>query len=95
MTYIPKPKDTGHILLDAQICQLSELLAKNAHDVCASERIRQGWTYGEARDDRKKEHPCLVPYEDLPEAEKEYDRNTAMETLKLIVSLGYTIEKKI
>ncbi|MCR5162371.1 MAG: hypothetical protein K6C06_11425, partial [Lachnospiraceae bacterium] len=38
--------------------------------------------------------PCLVPYDELPEREKDYDRMTAMETLKLIIKLGYEIKKK-
>ena len=56
--------------------------------------MKQGWVYGAARNDATKEHPCLIPYEDLPDSEKEYDRNTAMETLKVIISLGYEIRKK-
>lgn len=94
MKYIPKPMDTEHVILDEDIQALCELLAKNAHDVWARERIRQGWVYGETRDDVRKEHPCLVPYGELPESEKAYDRNAAMETLKVIISLGYDIRKK-
>ena len=55
---------------------------------------KEGWTYGEERDDAKKHHPCLVPYEDLTETEKEYDRNTSQETLKLIMKLGFKIVKE-
>ena len=91
MVYIPKPIDTSHIELDAQILQLAELLAKNAHEVWAAERIAQGWKYGPMRRDDTKEHPCLIPYEDLPESEKVYDRNTAMETLKAVRALGYRV----
>ena len=56
-------------------------------------RLEEGWVYGEKRNDDLKTNPCLVPYEELPEEEKAYDRNTAMETLKLIVKLGYRLEK--
>jgi hypothetical protein len=91
--YRPKPADTLKIELPAEISSLAELLAKNAHDVWAQGRIAEGWSYGEKRDDGKKKHPCLVEYEDLPESEKQYDRNTAMETLKLIISLGYKITR--
>lgn len=55
--------------------------------------MSEGWTYGPVRDDEKKETPCLVPYAELSEGEKAYDRNTALETLKLIVALGYDIKK--
>lgn len=94
MPYTPKPIDTNQIELDDTLTGLTELLAKNAHDNWALERIRQGWTYGRTRDDGKKEHPCLIPYEDLPEEEKVYDRSTAMETLKAICAMGYHICKE-
>ena len=91
--YIPKPIETNDIELSAEIKELSELLAKNTHEVWAVGRMNDGWTYGETRDDAKKHHPCLVPYEELSDSEKEYDRNTSLETLKLILKLGYKITK--
>lgn len=91
--YIPKPLETNGIELSEEIQELSELLAKNTHEVWAVGRTNDGWTYGEKRDDAKKHHPCLVPYEELPDSEKEYDRNTSLETLKLIIKLGYKITK--
>jgi len=91
--YIPQPIDTSKVKLSADLLELTELLALNTHDIWAAQRLAQGWKYGAERNDAKKLHPCLVAYEDLPESEKEYDRNTAMETLKVIVKLGYAIEK--
>lgn len=73
--------------------QLTEQMACNVHDIWAIGRINDGWTYGPMRDDALKQSPCLVDYSDLPENEKEYDRNTAVETLKLILKLGWRIEK--
>ncbi|MEW6572772.1 MAG: RyR domain-containing protein [Bacillota bacterium] len=93
MKYIPNPIDTSNVELSENILELTELLAKNAHDTWAKQRIAEGWRYGPKRDDGKKEHPCLVPYEQLPESEKQYDRNAALETLKAIIALGYKIEK--
>ena len=92
-TYIPRPADTKDVLLSDELMGLTEEMARNVHDVWSAGRIADGWTWGPVRDDAKKEHPCLVPYEELQESEKEYDRNTAIETLKLILSLGYRIEK--
>ena len=92
-SYTPTPIDTSDVTLDSGILELGELIAKNTHDVWAVGRINEGWSYGEARNDEKKLHPCLIPYEELPESEKEYDRSTATEALKLIVKLGYKIEK--
>lgn len=93
MNYNPKPIDTSDITLPEELLALTERIAENVHDVWAVGRIEQGWTYGSVRDDAKKETPCLVPYSELPESEKEYDRNTAMETVKLIIKMGYAIEK--
>lgn len=93
-TYIPKPIDTSDIELSSELLELTEKLAQNTHDVWAASRINQGWKYGKQRNDKKKETPCLLPYDELPEKEKEYDRNTSIETLKLIVKLGYRIAKQ-
>lgn len=92
--YKPQPMDTSDVRLPESLNELTEKMARNVHEVWAASRIAQGWTYGEKRDDVKKTHPCLVPYEELPEVEKDYDRNTAIETLKLIVKSGYDIKKK-
>ena len=92
MNYIPKPIDTTDVELSSEINELCEKLAENTHEVWAAGRIAQGWTYGPVRDDEKKETPCLVPYNELPESEKDYDRNTAMETLKVILKLGFEIK---
>ena len=89
--YIPQPIDTSKIKLPEELNTLVEAMAKNVHEVWAQSRISQGWTYGKERNDNLKTHPCLVPYEELPEVEKDYDRNTAMETLKLIMSMGFMI----
>ena len=90
-TYKPQPLDISDVVLSEELKNLTELLAKNVHDIWAENRIEQGWTYGEKRDDEKKQHPCLVPYEDLPEEEKLYDRETAMKTIKMIKKLGFQI----
>jgi hypothetical protein len=93
-TYAPNPIDTSHIKVPPDLLDLADTLARNVHDTWAQERIRQGWQYGPERNDAKKLHPCLVPYDDLPDSEKIYDYNTAMETIKVILGLGYGIEKK-
>lgn len=91
--YIPQPIDTSDVKLPEDLEQLVEHMSKNVHEVWAETRIRQGWIYGEQRNDELKTHPCLIPYEELPEEEKEYDRNTSIGTLKLILKLGFTINK--
>ncbi len=92
-TYIPQPLDTSDVNLPQELEVLVEHMAKNVHEVWAQTRIAQGWQYGAERNDTLKRHPCLVPYEELPDSEKEYDRNTSVETLKLILKLGFEISK--
>jgi len=92
--YTPNPIDTSDIQLPEELNSLLEAMAKNVHEIWAQERINQGWTYGEKRNDVLKQHPCLIAYEDLPEEEKVYDRNTSIETLKLILKLGFKISRE-
>ena len=94
MNYKPNPINTDDVILSEELLELTEKLAENTHEVWADGRIREGWKFGTERNDKNKETPCLVPYSELSESEKSYDRNTALETLKLIIKLGYSIEKK-
>ena len=91
--YEPKPIDTGDIVLTDEIAGLTEKLAENAHDQWALRRLSEGWKWGPNRDDEARTNPTLVPYGDLPESEKEYDRTTAMETVKAILALGFQIKR--
>lgn len=91
--YVPNPIDTKDVVLPDEILELAEVLAKNTHEIWAIGRKKEGWKYGSKRNDNLKTTPCLVKYEDLPENEKEYDRNTAIETLKVIQKLGFKICK--
>lgn len=94
MTYTPDPIDTSKITLSNELHELVEFLAKNTHENWSKERIHQGWHHGPERNDTKKESPCLIPYEELPESEKEHDRIAATELLKTILLLGFSIKKK-
>jgi hypothetical protein len=93
MKYQPQPIDAKQIVLPDELLQLRERLAENAHDLWAAQRMADGWEWGPHRDDEQKQNPCLVPYDQLPDAEKEYDRLMAMETLKTILALGFQIAK--
>lgn len=91
--YTPMPLDISDVELSEDLLILTERLAKNIHEVWAKSRMDQGWTYGLTRDDARKKHPCLIPYEELPEEEKEYDRNTALGTLKFVIKQGFEVKK--
>ena len=89
--YDPQPISVEDIDLDADLMDLTEAIAENAHDIWARARMDEGWTYGPVRDDSLKQHPDLVPYSRLPESEKEYDRLMAMNTLRLVRRLGSSL----
>lgn len=89
--YVPNPIDTSDVELPKELEVLAERISKNVHDVWAKSRMSQGWTWGEKRNDDIKQHPCLVEYEELSDEEKEYDYNTGLETIKLILKLGFKI----
>lgn len=91
--YKPQPIGTNDVKLPIELEQLAEEIAKNVHEVWAQGRIKDGWTYGDERNDVLRTHPCLVPYEQLSEEEKDYDRLTSQETLRLILKLGFRVSK--
>lgn len=93
MDYCPGPIDTTQLTLPDDLLVLTEKLAENVHELWAQKRLAEGWRYGTQRNDLKKLHPCLVPYNELPESEKAYDQETAIQTLKVVLALGYQIQK--
>lgn len=94
MEYDPKPLDLSDVVLPEELNELQEAIAKNVHDVWALGRIKDGWRYGVERNDDLKHHPCIIPYEKLSESEKEYDRQTALATLRFIIKSGFKISKE-
>ena len=92
-SYTPQPIDTADVEVGKDISELAEKLAENTHEVWAAGKLAEGWRYGEKLDRENKTHPLLVPYKDLAETDKDYDRRTSLETLKLLIKLGYTIKK--
>ena len=91
--YIPHPIDLSDVTLSDDLKNLTEAIAENVHEVWAENRQQEGWTYGDVRDDLKKQTPGMVPYCELTESEKVYDRDTAMKSIKLLYKLGYVIVK--
>ena len=93
-TYTPKPIDLSDVELTEDLNELREAIAENAHEIWAENRQADGWTYGPQRNDQLKQTPDMVPYSQLPEGEKEYDREMAMKTIKLLKKLGYDLIKR-
>lgn len=92
--YVPKPIDLSDVELSEELNDLREAIAENAHEVWAENRMAEGWKYGPQRDDALKQTPDMVPYSQLPESEKNYDREMAVKTIKLLIKLGYDIVKR-
>lgn len=91
--YDPQPVDTSHTFLSKDLEYLINDLAKQLHEVWAHKKIQQGWLFGPVRDNEKKRHPLLIPYEQLPDKDKEYNREMSREQIKVIVALGWNIKK--
>lgn len=93
LEYLPHPIDVCDIGLDDDLVELTEAIAEDAHEVWANAKKAEGWTYGPSHDDQTLQHPDLVPYSELPESEKKYDRDCAIHTLRLVRKLGFNIRR--
>ncbi len=91
MDYQPKPERFEHIKMPEEVQNVLEAAARNIHEVWAENKLKEDWRYGEALDYEKKTHPSLIPYEQLPERQKLYDRETAMYTIKFLLNTGFQI----
>ena len=94
MKYQPRPLDTSDIVLPDAVGEVADLLSKNVHEVWAAQKVSDGFSYGERDDKTLKTHHNLVPYEDLSQEDRQYDRNTALETVRVLLKLGFVIQKK-
>lgn len=91
--YDPQPIDVNDADLSPELLELGEAIAENAHEIWALKRKSEGWNWGPERNDRLLQTPDMAPYSNLSEEEKDYDRQMAMQTLKLVQKLGYRIVK--
>jgi len=91
----PTSLSVSRVPLSRGISDLREVLARKVHENWARLRTAEGWRYGPKRHDGRKEHPGLVPFDELPESEKDYDRETAMESIRTLLELGYTLQAPI
>jgi len=87
--YTPKPVLMEKSELSSEIQELIEKLAENAHDIWAEGKIRNGWEFGEELDKDTKKHPNLVPYSELSEQDKDYDREMVIGTISYLVKNNF------
>ena len=92
MDYTHEPIDTSGVEFSQDLQRLMERLAENAHEVWARKRLSEGWTYGPEKNAERKQTPWLVPYCELPDAEKDTDRQVIKESLKAAYALGWRIK---
>ena len=93
--YCPQPLDVSSVNINPELMELIELIAENAHDVCAVDKMNAGFEYA-PKDENGNEQPgkynhYLRPYEMLEEADKEPDRKMATQTIKLVKRLGFRL----
>lgn len=91
--YIPHPINVDDVVLPKDIAALTEYIAENTHEEWAKQRLKEGWKFAPKTNKKRKESFDLIPYCELLDSEKEYDRKMAMNTLKVLYKLGYKIEK--
>ena len=92
--YDPQPIEVDDAKLSPELLELGEAIAENAHEVWAMKRRSEGWTWGPERNDSLLQTPDMTPYSNLSEEEKDYDRQMALQTLKLVQKMGYRIVKE-
>jgi hypothetical protein len=72
----------------------TEHLSGLEHERWMTEKLEDGWRYGEQRDDAKKHHPSLVPYDELSESEKEKDRDTIRQIPEILSGIDFQVSRK-
>lgn len=70
-----------------------EVLSIMEHRRWWADRALNGWRFGSSRDDAKKTHPNMVPYQDLSEADKQKDRDSVIEMTKILRGEGMVITR--
>ncbi|KAL4238125.1 Ryanodine receptor 2 [Mactra antiquata] len=93
--FVPLPVDTGSVQLPVYIESVRDKLAENLHEVWAMNKIEQGWSWGESRDDMHRKNPSLTSFEKLPISEKKYVITVSFETLRTLLALGYHVSMEI
>ncbi|NNN29803.1 Ryanodine receptor Ryr [Streptomyces sp. S3(2020)] len=91
--WTPPPAATADVKLPDSLHALIEILAEEAHDNWARQRLSEGWRYGRRLSRRRKTHPLLVPYRELTHDQQEADRVVAMGSVKVILRHGYTLQE--
>lgn len=85
--YVPKAVDTTGVVLSDEVLAMCEALAMNAHNMWAIKKMAEGFTYG----DGEKQSPFLKPYSLLAESEKQGNRTTVLEPIKVLVLMGFSV----
>ena len=91
--YIANPADLDSVQLPENILALREYIAENVHEDWSHQRMAEGYVYAEKTDEKNKTNKDLVPYCELLDSEKQYDRDMAYNTLRMLYKMGYVIEK--
>lgn len=66
----------------------TRFLAEKEHEQWVEERVKKGWVYGKDRNDQRRIHGCIVPWEQLSETQRQKDQN-AIRALPAILAKVY------
>ena len=72
-----------------------EKMACLEHDLWRKAKEADGWIYGEQRDENKRTHPDLVPWDDLPEGEREKNLIVVRQMPVLLARVGFQIDRMV
>jgi ryanodine receptor 2 len=83
----------GRATIPLELRELIEVIAYHLHETWSQDKMKQGWTHGEVRDNRAKHHPNLVPYYILTKSDRVYDLGSAEEAIMCVLKAGCKIAK--
>jgi hypothetical protein len=93
MPYLARPIDDSSVKLPEDLDRITDRLAEKAHEIWAAKRLAEGWKLGPKKRRQPRRDPLLVPYAELPESEKQSDKDLVVGTLRAVLALGYCTEK--
>jgi len=70
---------------------LLDLLARLEHDRWSREKIDAGWRYAPRREPQDRIHECLIPWDEMPDDLRQYDRQYVQNLPELLFKTGYAI----
>uniref|UniRef100_A0A4W6FE05 Ryanodine receptor 2 n=1 Tax=Lates calcarifer TaxID=8187 RepID=A0A4W6FE05_LATCA len=91
--FTPQPADTTNVTVPEKLDYFITRYAEHNHEKWCIEKFSNGWSYGEQICEISKNHPLLKPYKGLSEKDKESYCWSVRESLKTMLSWGWSIDR--